>query len=568
MNLDRSLADIFVDEGYVSREELAGILSSRTDTTEPLGSLLVRLGKITEKQNLKCVSLQMGVPFLDLARMELEPAVARRIPHALALRLLAIPIEITDCAATIAMVNPLDLSAIDELTLALRLDVDPVLVTEEDIRDAIFRCYGAYDDLGEIIGEAIKGIDAESVQIAATDDEEEKVNVVELKEVVEGAPVVKLANALMSRAITMRASDIHVEPLQKRVRIRFRVDGMLQEVMAVPKDLQHALASRVKIIAGLDIAERRMPQDGRCTLITPQGAFDFRVSTFPSAFGENVVIRILDKSASMMDIHRLGVPDDALTIFKRRIEEPQGFVIVSGPTGSGKTTTLYAAVSHLNAIYRNIITIEDPVEYQIDGVVQGNVNPKAGVTFASGLRAILRQDPDVILVGEVRDSETAAIAVEAALTGHLVLTSVHANDSAAAVTRLTDMGVEPFLLASSITCSVAQRLVRMNCPKCQETYMPQPELLARLQLPESQEFRRGRGCEYCTKTGFRGRLGIYEVLDVTPDIKKLILKGSHPADVREAAANAGMRLLRSDAVDKITQGLTTVEEVLRGTADG
>lgn len=572
MNIDRSIGDIFVEEGYVSREELQEILATRTDTTEPLGSLLVRLGKITEKQKLKCLGLQMGIPYVDLARMELESAVARAVPHSVALRLLAVPIESTECAATVAMVNPLDLSAIDELSLILKLDIDPVLCTEEDVRDAIYRCYGAYDDLGEIIGEAIRGVDAEGIRIAGSeavsDEEDEKVNVVELKEVVEGAPVVKLANALMTRAINMRASDIHVEPFQRRVRVRFRVDGLLQEVMSVPKDLQHALASRIKIIAGLDIAERRMPQDGRCTLITPSGSFDFRVSTYPSTYGENVVIRILDKSGALLDLRRLGLEEGALATFVRRIEEPQGCVLVSGPTGSGKTTTLYSGVSHLNQIHRNIITIEDPVEYQIDGTVQGNVNPKAGITFATGLRSILRQDPDVILVGEIRDAETAAIAIEAALTGHLVLSSIHANDSAAAITRLTDMGIEPFLLASSVSCSVAQRLVRMVCPKCTESYAPAPEALARLGLPGDVKYKRGRGCESCSKSGFRGRVGLYEVMDMTSDIKKMVLRGEHSADIRSHAAASGMRTLREDAAEKVNAGLTTVEEVFRGTADG
>lgn len=570
MNLDRSIGEIFVEEGYVTREELQEILASRTDTTEPLGTLLVRLGKVTEKQKLKCLGLQMGIPFVDLARMELDATVARNIPHAVGLRLLAIPIEMTDCAATVAMVNPLDLSAIDELAAILKLDVDPVLCTEEDIRDAIYRCYGAYDDLGEIIGEAIKGVDADGIRIAgasAEDEEEEKVNVIELKEVVEGAPVVKLANALMTRAINMRASDIHIEPFQRRVRVRFRVDGLLQEVMSVPKDLQHALASRIKIIAGLDIAERRMPQDGRCTLITGGSSYDFRVSTYPSTFGENVVIRILDKNASLMDLSRIGMAPEALETYLRRIEEPQGCVLVSGPTGSGKTTTLYSGVSHLNVIHRNIITIEDPVEYQIDGTVQGNVNPKAGVTFATGLRSILRQDPDVILVGEIRDAETASIAIEAALTGHLVLSSIHANDASAAITRLVDMGVEPFLLASSVTCSVAQRLVRAVCVKCKESYKPAQEALDRLGLPADGDYKRGRGCEACNKAGYRGRLGIYEVMDLTPDIRKMVLNGDHAADIRTTAAESGMRTLRMDASDKILRGLTTVEEVIRGTAE-
>ncbi len=568
MNLDRSLGDIFIEEGYVTPDELLQILSVREDTTESIGDLLVRMRKISEKQKLKCVGLQMGVPFIDLTRTEIDTDCARIVPHATAVRLLALPIERTDCAASVAMVNPLDLSALDELQAVTGLDIDPMLATEEDVRDAIFRAFGAYDDLGEIVGEAVRGVDTEGLSIRSQEEEEEQVNVIELKEVVEGAPVIKLANALLSRAISMRASDIHIEPQQRRVRVRFRVDGLLQEVMVVPKDLQHPMVSRIKIMASLDIAERRTPQDGRCTLITPQGAFDFRVSTFPSVFGENVVIRILDKQAAMIDLSRLGMAGDALATLRSKIDEPQGMVLVTGPTGSGKTTTLYASVHYLNAIYRNIITIEDPVEYQMDGIIQGNVNPKAGVTFANGLRSILRQDPDVILVGEVRDSETAAIAVEASLTGHLVLTSLHANDSASALTRMVDMGIEPFLLASSVTASVAQRLVRANCPKCLEQYVPDPHALAQVGLPLDGVYRRGRGCEYCAKTGFRGRHGIYEVLDITSDIRRMILDGEHSSDIHSAARAGGMLCLRDDAAIKVTDGITTVEEVIRVTADG
>lgn len=568
MNLDKPIGEIFVEEGYVTRDELMSILSERMDTTEPLGDLLVRLGRITEKQKLKCVGLQMGVPFMDLARQEIDSDAARIVPHAVAIRLLSIPIETTDCAATVAMVNPLDLSAIDEIAGITGLEVDPILATEDDIRDAIFRSFGAYDDLGEIVGEAVRGVDPSELKVASLEEEEEQVNVIELKEVVEGAPVVKLANALMARAISMRASDIHIEPHQRRVRVRFRIDGLLQEVMVVPKDLQHPLISRIKILASLDIAERRMPQDGRCTMISSQGEYDFRVSTYPSVYGENVVIRILDKSAATIDLHRLGISENAFRRIIPRIEEPQGMIIVTGPTGSGKTTTLYSVLHHLNGITRNIITIEDPVEYQLDGVVQGNVNPKAGITFASGLRSILRQDPDVILVGEVRDGETASIAVEAALTGHLVLTSLHANDSASAVTRLIDMGVEPFLIASSITCCIAQRLVRVLCPKCSETYEPDPHGLLRLGLDANNTYYRGKGCEYCAKSGFRGRNGIFEVLEVTPEIRKMILDGAHAGEIRATAEQQGMKTLRSDAKDKVLNGTTTVEEVIRVTADG
>ncbi|HEY3779776.1 MAG TPA: GspE/PulE family protein [Fimbriimonadaceae bacterium] len=568
MNLDRSIGEIFVEEGYVTREELLGILGQRENTLEPIGDLLVRLAKISEKQKLKCVGLQMGVPFVDLARIEIEPTSSRIIPHAVAVRLLSIPIERTEVAASVAMVNPLDLSAIDELSALTGLEIDPLLATDEDVRDAIFRCFGAYDDLGELVGEAVRGIDSEGLRVTGPDEEEEQVNVVELKEAVEGAPVIRLANALMLRAIQMRASDIHIEPHQRKVRVRFRIDGLLQEVMLVPKDLQHPLISRIKIIASLDIAERRIPQDGRCTLVTGQGQFDFRVSTFPSVFGENVVIRILDKSSAMMDLGKLGIAEDMMERLQAKLVEPQGLIIVNGPTGSGKTTSLYASLHYINKIFRNIITIEDPVEYQLDGIVQGNVNVRAGVTFAAGLRSILRQDPDVILIGEIRDAETASIAVESALTGHLVLSSLHANDSAGAITRLVEMGIEPFLLSSSLTCSVAQRLVRTICPKCQEIYSPEPAALELLGLPADHLYRKGKGCDNCAKTGYRGRLGVYEILEVNSEIRRLIVAGKASDEIRHAAERSGMMSLRLDARLKVLAGYTTVEEVLRVTSDG
>ncbi len=566
MILDRPIGDIFVEAGHLTKGELDGVLANREDTTEPLGALLVRTGRITTKQRLRCEAIQVGLPFVDLTQVEIDPECSRTIPHTMAMRLLAVPIERTEVAASVAMANPLDLTAIDELAEHTGLEIDPYLCAEEDIRDAIFRSFGAYDDLGELVGNAILGEGGDNLRTEAAEDDN-PVNVIELKEVVEGAPIVKLANAIMARAISMRASDIHIEPQSRKVRIRLRIDGMLQETMVVPKDLQHGLVSRIKILAGLDIAERRMPQDGRCTLVSPQGEYDFRVSTYPSVHGETVVIRILDKHSATIDIQRLGISKDNLDKFVRRLSEPQGLVVVTGPTGSGKTTTLYAGLNHLNAISRNIITVEDPVEYQLDGITQANVNPRAGLTFATGLRSILRQDPDVILVGEVRDAETAGIAVEAALTGHLVLTSLHANDSTAALTRLMDIGVEPSLLASSITCSVAQRLVRVICPKCRETYEPEPQLLGRLNLLEPIEFTRGRGCEHCAKTGFRGRVAIHEVLEVDSEIRRLMLRGLHASEIHAEAELAGLVTLRADGRRKVIEGLTTVEEVLRATAE-
>ena len=568
MNIDKPLSEIFVEEGFVTREELNDILARREDTTEPLGDLLIRLKRITEKQKLKCMGLQMGVPFIDLAVLEPDQFSSTIIPHSVAVRLLVIPVEVTEVSASVAMVDPLNLSALDELTNLTGRDIDPLIATESDIRESIFRAFGAYDDLGEILGEAVRGVDTDNVQLQAVDEEElDPINIVELKEIGDGAPVVKLANALLVRAIGMRASDVHIEPYQRKVRVRVRIDGLLQEIMVIPKDLQLPLTSRIKLMAGLDIAERRAPQDGRCTLLAPQGEFDFRVSTYPSVYGETVVIRILDKNAAMINLSRLGIHSTAHKTLISKLEEPQGLILVTGPTGSGKTTTLYAALHHLNSIYRNIITIEDPVEYQMEGITQGNLNVRAGVTFAAGLRSMLRQDPDVILVGEIRDGETASIATEAALTGHLVLSSLHANDASSAITRLLDMGIEPFLLGGSVSCSIAQRLVRTNCPKCLEEYRPDPENIRRLALDPQHVYVRGRGCEHCTKTGYRGRIGIYECLEMTSELRRMVLTGKHASEIQKVAVEGGLVTLRMDASEKVRSGVTTVEEVLRVTAE-
>lgn len=567
MNLDRSLADIFIEEGYISPLQLDQVLSERNDTTEPLGDLLVRMGLISDKQRFKCVGLQSGLPFVDLSAADIDLNSAQLINQVTAFRLGAIPIESTELSASVAMLNPLDITAIDELSEMMNRDIDPMWATPDDLRETITRVYGAYDDLDDVVAEAAKGLDAE-VQIEAKQQEDEDaVNVIELREQVEGAPIIKMANAIINKAVRVRASDIHIEPMQKSVRVRFRIDGLLQEVMTVPKEYQRPLISRIKITAGLDIAERRVPQDGRCTMMSPQGEYDFRVSTYPSVFGEKIVIRLLDKNSVRIEMAQLGMPEDTVVRLKEKIEDPQGLILVTGPTGSGKTTTLYAALNHLNETHRNIVTIEDPVEYQLPGITQANVNRLAGVTFAAGLRSILRQDPDVILVGEVRDTETSNIAIESALTGHLVLTSLHSNDSAGALTRLIDMGVEPFLVGASITASLAQRLLRVNCAHCSAPYQPDPEVLDRLNLPFNHTYIHGTGCEACTRTGYRGRIGIYELLDVNAEIRKMILAGNNATEIHEAAAEKGMRTLRQDAIEKVLSGRTTVEEVVRVTSD-
>ena len=541
---DRTFSDILLEESLVAPDELARILGQRDNTAEPIGDLLVRLGVITEKDRVRCVGKQIGVPFVDLARNELDTNAARLISHGLALRIHALPIERSDSAISVAMANPLDITAIDELHAHTKLEIDPVIATEEDIREGIFRAFGAYDDLGELVGEAVRGIDPNEIRITDEETVETELNLNQLKEISEGAPVVRLVNAIITRAIASRASDIHIEPERHRVRVRFRVDGLLQEAMIMPKDLQHPFVSRLKIIASMDIAERRAPQDGRLTLRTSSGEYDFRISTYPSLHGENVVIRILDRNAGKVALSNLGMPPETYNKLDALIHRPHGMILACGPTGAGKTTTLYACLNAINSVERNIMTIEDPVEYQVAGIVQGNVNAKVNMTFATGLRTLVRQDPDVILVGEIRDAETARIAVEAALTGHLVLSTIHANDAPGAITRLLDMGVEPFLIASALVASVSQRLVRLICPRCTQPYMPEAPLIeaigcGHLLLEDGFQFQRGIGCDACGRTGYKGRGGVYELMEVNAEVRRLILAQASTQEIKAACIGRG-----------------------------
>lgn len=562
MHAERSMQEILVEGGYVSPDQLSSILSMRKDATEEVDDLLVRLGYLNERDRLVCRALQTGIPFIELTDMDLDPATSRALPQNIATSCMALVLEITEYAASVAMVNPLDLTAIDEISGALGVEVDPFWGSPEQVRAALVRVYGSVDDLASLIGE-YRGLDGDSVQVEKVDDEDEAAHIMDVRGEGDNAPAIKLANALIARAVKIGASDIHIEPAEKLVRVRLRVDGLLQEIMQVPKDIHRALCSRLKVIAGLDIAERRIPQDGRITIYMADGSFDLRVATYPSAYGEKIIIRVLNKNAISMKLSDLGFPADGLKTLIEIAEMPQGLILVNGPTGSGKTTTLYSVLNHLNEVHRHIITIEDPIEYRLDGIIQGNVNTAAGLTFARGLRAMLRADPDVILVGESRDPETAGTAIEAALTGHLVLTSLHANDAAGAVVRLVEMGVEPFLVGSSVTCSVAQRLVRKVCPKCKEPYTPEPELLEKLGLPLHHDYVKGRGCEFCSESGFKGRCGIYEVMKITPQIRKLIYANAPGSEIAERARKDGMECLRDDALTKVLSGVTTVDEVIR-----
>lgn len=570
MATETTLTSVLLEESVITSKELDSALAGRSDVGENIGEFLVRLGMITERDRVRCLGMQHGVNFVELSGRELDPDVAKLIPHSMALRYKALPVEKSQDLLKVAMANPLDVQAIDDIAKATGLEPQPLIAVEDEILEAIFLCFGAAGDVSDIILEAIRDADAE-VKVREDDPDDTPENVADLRDLANGAPVVRLVNALIARAIAERASDIHVEPEAGRVRVRLRVDGILHEVMTIPKDIQAPVISRIKVMGGMDVAERRAPQDGRITLVAKPNEYDFRISTYPALHGENVVIRVLEKSAAKITMDNLGLHSDAAVEFARMTQAPYGMILACGPTGAGKTTSLYAALNTINTVGRNILTIEDPVEYQLAGVIQGNVNRKAGLNFATGLRTIVRQDPDVILVGEIRDSETAEIAVEAALTGHLVLSTLHSNDSAGALTRLLDMQVEPFLVASSVLGLLSQRLVRTICARCAMPHAPTDELLQQLKLPATsadlQGAMKGVGCDQCGKTGYKGRTGIYEFLKVDDDIRSAITARSSAAVIRHIAMDKGMRTLREDALGKVQSGFTTIEEVIRVTTE-
>lgn len=570
MTVDTMLTSVLLNEGIISPRELDAALAMRTDVGEDIGAFLVRLGMITERERVRSVGMQHGIQFIELSGDDMNPETARMIPHSMALRYKALPVEVSHDLIRVAMANPLDVQAIDDIARETGLEPLPYIAVEEEILEAIFNCFGAAGDVSDIITEAIKDADAE-VKVREEEPEESRQNVADMRDLAGGAPVVRLVNALIARAIAERASDIHIEPEAGRVRVRLRVDGLLHEVMTVPKDLQSPVISRIKVMAGMDVAERRAPQDGRITLIAKPQEYDFRISTYPAIHGENVVIRVLEKSAAQITLDKLGLQPNVAADFEKMINSPYGMILTCGPTGAGKTTTLYAALNMINTIERNILTIEDPVEYQLPGVIQANVNRKAGLTFANGLRTIVRQDPDVILVGEIRDAETAEISVEAALTGHLVLSTLHANDSAGAAARLIDMQVEPFLVASSVIGLLSQRLMRTICQRCAAPVTVNDDLVKRLNLNVSADelagAMKGAGCEQCARTGYKGRVGIYELLRIDDDIRSAIITRESAASIRKIAMKKGMRTLREDALEKVNNGQTTIEEVIRVTTE-
>ncbi|GAB4547807.1 MAG: type IV-A pilus assembly ATPase PilB [Thermodesulfovibrionia bacterium] len=560
------LGQLLLDNKLITEGDLKRALEAQAKNGERLGSALVKLGIISEEQLLTFLSKQFGVPLVDLSEYKIDPSVTKFIPHDIATKYLIFPIAKVGATLTIAMADPSNIFAIDDIKFMTGYNVEPVVASETAIRAAIAEHYGDHDALQNVM-ESLKVSDTGEVDLLH--EAEDEVDISELKQAVEEAPVVKLVNAILNEAIEKGSSDIHIEPYEKSFRVRYRIDGILYDIMKPPPKLRAALTSRIKIMADLDIAERRLPQDGRIKLKVKGRAIDLRVSTVPTIFGEKIVMRILDRSSLVLDLTKLGFEPKALEEFNEAIHAPYGMVLVTGPTGSGKTTTLYSALSTINKIDVNIMTVEDPVEYNLHGINQIQVKDEIGLTFASALRAFLRQDPDIIMVGEIRDFETAEIAVKAALTGHLVLSTLHTNDAPSTISRLLNMGVEPFLVSASVLLILAQRLCRKVCQKCkEEEKIPLPALIdIGFSEEEAKTVKcfRGKGCPACNGTGYKGRVALYEVMPLREEIKELILEGASATEIKRTAIRLGMKTLRMSGLTKLKEGVTSIEEVLRVT---
>lgn len=542
----KRLGDLLVESELITEEQLAVTLE-RKSKEEKLGDALVREGFVTELQLIEALEFQLGIPRISIYQYQIDKDVIQLVPQHLAKRHQIMPIRKEENKLFVAMADPMDYFAIEELRMATGCQIIPGIATKDELHRAISRHY----DLQTL---------EEEMSDFATDEQLEETGITN-----EDSPVVKIVNQIISNAVTQRASDIHFDPQETELKVRYRIDGVLRTERSLPKHMQSVILARIKIMGNLNITENRVPQDGRIKINVNFKPIDIRLSTLPSVYGEKVVMRILDLSNALNDLNNLGFTEQSLHLFKEMIEKPNGIVLITGPTGSGKSSTLYAALNRLNSDEVNIITIEDPVEYQLEGINQVQVNEDVGMTFASGLRSILRQDPDIVMIGEIRDYETAQIAIRASLTGHLVLSTLHTNSAVAALTRLIDMGVEPFLISSSLTGVVAQRLVRRVCRDCSETMTPtlrEFEIFQQYEL-HVQTINRGKGCPSCAMTGYRGRIAIHEVLPIDDNIRRLVMSSASASEIREYVQQLGFPFLITDGLLKVSEGLTTTEEVLR-----
>ena len=564
----RRLGDLLVAEGLLTEAQLSQALREQQGSNERLGSILVRLNLINEEQLIGFLSRQYRLPSITLTQLDIDTEVVRLVPPHIANKYEVLPVKRLGGSLTLAMADPTNVFALDDVAFITNLQILPVVASQTAIKKAIERHYKTGPDHEEMMAELASAPDMELVEGEA-DDAANKVDVFDLTQSAEEAPVVKLVNLVLADAIHKGASDIHFEPYEKIFRVRFRIDGVLHEMLTPPKRLEPAIISRLKIMSNLNIAERRLPQDGRIKLRSGTREIDFRVSVLPTIFGEKAVLRILDKEALKLDLTTLGFDSWSLEQFNQAIHQPFGMVLITGPTGSGKTTTLYSAIHTINSPDVNIMTAEDPVEYNLKGVNQVQVNEGVGRTFAAALRSFLRQDPDVILVGETRDLETAQISIRAALTGHLVFSTLHTNDCPSTIARLTDMGVPPFLISSALLLILAQRLGRKVCQGCREPYEIDEEALVQYGHTPTGTGKvtiyKGKGCQVCNFTGMKGRVALYEVMTISDELRELVLKAAPTAELRAAAQAQGMKTLRQAGIAKVIEGVTTVEEVLRVT---
>ena len=553
------LEELLLARGLINEEQLEEALFQASERGRSVSRVLIELGFLHEADLVMILAEQIGLEFIDLAEAHIDASAVAMVPESTARKHTCIPVELDDDGRLVlAMADPNNVVAVDDIRAFTKRDVKVVVATKAEVVGAISRHY-RIDRTAETLAE----------EAAAEKEAEDKtLEAITASAGAQDAPIIKLVNLLITQAVNDRASDIHIEPDERTLRVRFRIDGVLHEVMNPPKSVQAGITSRLKIMAEINIAERRIPQDGRISVVVQGKQIDIRVATLPTVHGEKIVLRLLDKSSVLLQLQDLGFQPDNFYRFEESFTKPYGMILVTGPTGSGKSTTLYATLNILNSDEVNIITVEDPVEYQLAGVNQVQTNVKAGLTFASALRSILRSDPDIVLIGEIRDRETAQISIEAALTGHLVLSTLHTNDAPSALTRLTEMGIEPFLVASSLDCVLAQRLARRLCERCKEPYAPTEEELvsAKLRFDPSEELPtlyRPVGCTACGRTGYRGRLAVHEIMTVTEDIERMVTENASSEDIGKVARSQGMLTLRDDGMEKVRQGVSSIEEILR-----
>ncbi|MBI9017387.1 MAG: Flp pilus assembly complex ATPase component TadA [Phycisphaerae bacterium] len=565
----RPLGRVLIKMGLLTREKVHKALSvqNKSEKSSPIGQILLDIGDITEQDLKYALAFQLGMPYVDVNEIDLQPEIVSQLTSQMAMTYRVLPVDYDKKSNTIsiAMDTADNFRATDDLQTLLGFKVKPMIADSDALEKSLSRYYGNQSEsINDLIGEL-----ADDDFLSDLQNRGDSIDLGDIREMAESNPVKKLLNLVLMQAIRDKASDIHFEPFEKEYKMRYRIDGVLYEMVPPPSHIAMAISSRIKVMADLDIAERRMPQDGRIPLVVQGRQVDLRVSILPTMFGESVVLRVLDRSQVNLDLERLGLREKELSQFRQLIHRPNGIVIVTGPTGSGKTTTLYSALSELNSIDAKIITTEDPVEYDIDGLIQCQIRTEIGLTFAACLRSILRQDPDIVLVGETRDLETAQIAVQASLTGHLVFTTLHTNDAPGTVARLLDLGVEPFLITATMEGILGQRLVRKICNNCRTAFEPTEEVLMELNLlPEDtqgRQFYYGKGCDYCNNTGYKGRMGLYEIMTVDDQLREAIMQRASTNELRELALKNGMTTMRDGGIAAIYDGQTTIEEVVKET---